>query len=85
MTSPVDPPLGTILASERGFDGGKKVFGRKRHLLTDTLGFLITAVVHSARLYAGVGAKQVFAMTKARGITLKIIAKPIAASTKPPR
>lgn len=56
---------------ERGFDGGKKVYGRKRHLLTDTLGFLITAVVHSARLYDGVGAKQVCAMTKARGITLK--------------
>lgn len=56
---------------ERGFDGGKRVFGRKRHLLTDTLGLLISAVVHSARLYDGVGAKQVFAATKARGIALK--------------
>jgi putative transposase len=56
---------------ERGFDGGKKVFGRKRHLLTDTLGLLVTAVVHSARLYDGVAAKQVFEATKARGITLK--------------
>lgn len=26
---------------ERGFDGGKKDCGRKRHLLTDTLGFLL--------------------------------------------
>jgi transposase len=56
---------------ERGFNGGKKVFGRKRHLLTDTLGLLVTAVVHSARLYDGVAAKQVFEATKARGITLK--------------
>lgn len=56
---------------ERGFDGGKKVFGRKRHLLTDTLGLLITAVVHSARLYDGVAAKQVFTATKARDIALK--------------
>lgn len=56
---------------ERGFDGGKKVYGRKPHLLTDTLGLLISACVHSARLYDGVGAKQVFTATKARGITLK--------------
>lgn len=56
---------------ERGFDGGKKVYGRKRHLLTDTLGLLVTAVVHSARLYDGVGARQVFTATKERGIRLK--------------
>ena len=56
---------------ERGFDGGKKVFGRKRHLRTDTLGLLVTTVVHSARLYDGVAAKQVLEATKARGITLK--------------
>lgn len=30
---------------ERGFDGGKLVSGRKRNLLVDTLGLLITAVV----------------------------------------
>ena len=55
---------------ERGYDGGKQVFGRKRHVLSDTGGLLITAVVHSARLYDGEGAKQVFTATKARGITL---------------
>lgn len=56
---------------ERGFDGGKKVYGRKRHLLTDTLGLLVTAVVHSARRYDGAGAKHVFAATSARGVRLK--------------
>jgi transposase len=56
---------------ERGFDGGKQVYGRKRHLLTDTLGLLITACVHSAREYDGAAAKKVFAATKARGIALK--------------
>lgn len=56
---------------KRGYDGGKHVYGRKRHLLTDTLGLLITAVVHSARLYDGVDAKQVFAATKACSIKLK--------------
>ncbi len=32
----------------RGFDGGKKVSGRKRHLLVDTQGFVLKAKVHSA-------------------------------------
>ena len=32
----------------RGFDAGKKVKGRKRHILTDTGGLLVTAIVHSA-------------------------------------
>lgn len=32
----------------RGFDGGKKVHGRKRHILTDTLGLLLAVIVHRA-------------------------------------
>lgn len=32
----------------RGFDAGKKIKGRKRHIATDTLGILLAAVVHSA-------------------------------------
>ena len=32
----------------RSFDGGKKVNGRKRHILTDTLGLLLAVVVHPA-------------------------------------
>ena len=32
----------------RGFDGAKKVNGRKRHLLVDTLGLVLKAIVHSA-------------------------------------
>lgn len=38
------------VGGERGFDGGKKVNGRKRHIVTDTLGFILAVVVHSARL-----------------------------------
>ena len=33
----------------RGYDGGKKVRGRKRHLLVDTEGFVLKAKVHSAK------------------------------------
>ena len=32
----------------RGFDAGKKVKGRKRHILTDTGGLLVCGIVHSA-------------------------------------
>jgi len=32
----------------QGFDAGKKTKGRKRHIVTDTQGFLVGAVVHAA-------------------------------------
>jgi hypothetical protein len=44
---------------ERGFDAGKKVKGRKRHLLVDTLGLILVAVVHSAAIQDREGAKLV--------------------------
>jgi hypothetical protein len=31
-----------------GYDAGKKIMGRKRHILADTLGFLLNVVVHPA-------------------------------------
>ena len=35
---------------QRGYDGGKKVKGRKRHILVDTEGFVLKAKVHSAKI-----------------------------------
>lgn len=35
---------------ERGYDGGKKVKGRKRHIVVDTLGHLIHIIVHAANI-----------------------------------
>ena len=52
---------------ERGYDGAKKLTGRKRHLLVDTLGLLIAVVVTSAAVDDAAAAPQVFAQaTKAR-------------------
>ncbi len=34
--------------SERGYDAGKKITGRKRHIAVDTLGLIIAVVVHGA-------------------------------------
>ena len=42
-----------------GFDGGKKVKGIKRHILTDRLGLLLTVAVHPANIQDRDGAKQV--------------------------
>jgi len=36
--------------TEVGFDGGKKIKGRKRHLLVDTLGLIIAVVVTAAHM-----------------------------------
>jgi putative transposase len=42
---------------ERGYDGGKKVKGRKRHILVDTEGFVLKAKVHSAKVMDQEGIK----------------------------
>ena len=46
---------------ERGFDAGKQIFGRKRHILIDTLGLLLRVVVHSAGTQDRDGARAVLA------------------------
>jgi putative transposase len=43
---------------ERGYDGGKKIKGRKRHLLVDTEGFVLKAKVHSANVMDCEGIKK---------------------------
>jgi transposase len=42
-----------------GFDAGKKIKGRKRHIITDTIGFLIGFVIHSAGIQDRDGASHV--------------------------
>jgi putative transposase len=42
----------TVAASEEiGIDGGKKVKGRKRHIVVDTLGHLLHVAVHAANVH----------------------------------
>ena len=43
----------------RGYDGGKKMSGRKRHLLVDTSGLVLNAVVHPADVADRDGARLV--------------------------
>ena len=46
-------------AIESGFDGGKRVKGRKRHIIVDTIGYLLVVIVHAANVFDGRGALQV--------------------------
>jgi putative transposase len=49
----------TEAGGPRGYDAGKKVSGRKRHVVVDTLGLLLAVVVTAAHLSDAAGAKQV--------------------------
>jgi putative transposase len=50
---------GTELGGEHGYDGGKKINGRKRHIVVDTMGLLLAVVVTTAALDDGAAASQV--------------------------
>lgn len=50
----------------RGFDGGKHIKGRKRHIVTDSMGLLLTVVVHAANVHDSKGALNVIATLKGR-------------------
>jgi putative transposase len=61
----------TELGGERGYDGAKKLTGRKRHLLVDVLGLLIAVVVTSAAIDDAVAAPRVLEqITAANGLRL---------------
>jgi putative transposase len=49
-----------------GSDGGKKVYGRKRHILVDSLGFLIAVVVTAANVDDARAAQEVFSQVRGR-------------------
>jgi putative transposase len=49
----------TSVGGARGYDGAKKLRGRKRHLLVETLGVVLQATVHAADLQDRAAAPQV--------------------------
>jgi putative transposase len=49
----------TSVGGIRGYDGGKKLSGRKRHALVDTLGLLLTVTVHAADIQDRAAVPQV--------------------------
>ncbi|WP_344656714.1 IS5 family transposase [Catenulispora subtropica] len=47
----------TVGGAQRGYDGGKKINGTKRHVVVDTLGLLLTVLVTAASVFDRDGAQ----------------------------
>jgi putative transposase len=56
----------TEMGGEKGFDPHKQVKGRKRHLMTDTLGLVLFIVVCAANIADSDGAESILHETKGR-------------------
>jgi putative transposase len=56
----------TEASGPRGYDAGKKINGRKRHILTDTAGHLLALIVHAANIQDRDGAVPVLASIRHR-------------------
>lgn len=63
----------TQIAGIRGYDKGKNVTGRKRHILVDTLGLLLVVVVTAASVSDPSGARLLFARLGGAGKKLRRI------------
>ena len=63
----------TEIGGIKGFDAGKRVQGRKRHIVVDTLGLLIAVVVTGANVQDYHGAKPVLGTVKDRRPRLKVV------------
>ena len=48
----------TEMSSERGYDAGKKINGRKRHVLVDTMGLILMVMVLPANIQDRVAARK---------------------------
>jgi transposase len=62
----------------RGFDAGKKINRRKRHIITDTAGYLVAARVHAADIQDRDGAPDLLASIRYRFPWLRVMSSPIA-------
>ena len=56
--------ISSFISSKKGIDGGKKINGRKRHIITDTLGLIIGVIVTAANAHDGKVGIPLFGKTK---------------------
>ena len=61
----------------RSFDAGKKIKGRKRHIVVDTLGLLVRVVVHAADIQDRDGAPAVLKSILTRWLWLRHLFAPL--------
>lgn len=52
--------IAPFIQNDKGIDGGKKINGRKRHIITDTLGLIIGVMVTAANMHDGAAGSSLF-------------------------
>jgi transposase len=63
----------TVGAASRGYDAGKKINGRKRHLAVDTLGLVLSVMVTAASVQDRDGAFRLLALLRERFSTITLV------------
>lgn len=63
----------TVGRKTRGYDAGKKVNGRKRNIIVDTIGMLLVSVVTAANVQDRDGGNQVIGLLHQRRPTVRLI------------
>jgi transposase len=63
----------TVGAARRGFDGGKKINGVKRHVAVDTIGLLLVVMVTAASVQDRDGACRLLSILRERFSTIRMV------------
>ncbi len=63
----------TVGADSRGYDAGKRINGRKRHIVVDSLGLLLTVIVTAASVQDRDGAFRLLAVLRERLSTITLV------------
>jgi len=65
--------IAPFIPDDKGVDGNKKINGRKRHIITDTLGLILGVTVTAANVHDGVGGSTLFNRIGAKLTDVKCI------------
>lgn len=73
IDSPSVKAADTVAAHSRGYDAGKKINGRKRHVVVDSLGLLLAVIVTAASVQDRDGAFRLLALLRERFSTISLV------------
>jgi transposase len=73
IDSPSVKAADTVGAQSRGYDAGKRINGRKRHVVVDSLGLLLTVIVTAASVQGRDGACRLLAVLRERFSTITLV------------